>query len=59
MPNRYGETEEEPPLDDHHPGCRKGWLGEDPDGNPIPCIQCRPHLAEPAKVNDCDPNRYR
>ncbi|WP_175428051.1 hypothetical protein [Rhodococcus pyridinivorans] len=28
----------------HDPRCRRGWLGEDPDGHPIPCLTCRPHL---------------
>ena len=37
----------------HDPRCRSGWLGEDLDGRPIPCLRCRPHLASTAVVNDC------
>lgn len=29
----------------HDPRCVGGWLGDDPEGRPIPCLQCRPHLA--------------
>lgn len=29
----------------HDPRCRRGWLGEDPDGRPRPCLTCRPWLA--------------
>ena len=28
----------------HDPRCRNGWLGETPQGHPIPCTHCRPHL---------------
>lgn len=28
----------------HARECRGGWLGEDPDGRPVPCPTCRPHL---------------
>lgn len=28
----------------HDPDCRDGWLGEDADGRPVPCLECRPHL---------------
>lgn len=28
----------------HSPRGRDGWLGEDSEGRPIPCLQCRPHL---------------
>lgn len=37
----------------HDSRCRSGWLGEDLDGRPIPCLRCRPHLASTAVVNDC------
>lgn len=45
--DRYGE-----PIDDDEPTayspaehqCDQGWLGEDHDGRPIPCLVCRPHL---------------
>lgn len=29
---------------DHADRCIGGWLGEDPDGRPIACPRCRPHL---------------
>jgi hypothetical protein len=29
---------------DHDQRCRRGWLGEDNDGRPVPCLQCRPWL---------------
>lgn len=29
----------------HRARCVDGWLGEDPEGRPEPCLQCRPHLA--------------
>ena len=25
--------------------CARGWLGSDPEGRPIPCLTCKPHLA--------------
>lgn len=31
---------------DHATRCRRGWLGEDDAGRPIPCLLCRPWLAE-------------
>lgn len=37
----------------HDPRCRNGWLGDDLDGRPVPCLQCRPHLRQTADVNDC------
>lgn len=42
----------------HDPRCRRGWLGEDEDGRPIPCLTCRPHLAEVAcRVCQVPPRR--
>lgn len=32
----------------HAAACRRGWLGEDSEGRPIPCTRCRPHLAHVA-----------
>ncbi len=26
----------------HH--CESGWRGHDPEGRPIPCLTCKPHL---------------
>lgn len=44
------------PVDDttqttttHDSRCRSGWLGETDDGNPIPCLTCRPHLRRSAR----------
>lgn len=28
-----------------HHSCRAGWLGEDADRQPVPCLVCRPWLA--------------
>ncbi|WP_157514994.1 hypothetical protein [Nocardioides sp. J54] len=45
--DRYGDPiEDEPEEADrwHDPRCRDGWLGEDLQGRPVPCLQCRPHL---------------
>ncbi|MDF3305610.1 hypothetical protein P3H15_11320 [Rhodococcus sp. T2V] len=36
----------------HNPDCRSGWLGADLDDRPIPCLQCRPHLARIVNAND-------
>lgn len=33
-------------------GCHRGWLGEDLDGRPIPCLRCRPHLRKTAGADD-------
>lgn len=32
----------------HASTCHGGWLGEDQDGRPIPCLLCRPHLRDVA-----------
>jgi len=43
--DRYGdriEDSEQPEL--HDPRCVAGWLGDDEQDHPIPCLQCRPHL---------------
>lgn len=29
----------------HRPARCGGWLGEDEEGRPVPCLRCRPHLA--------------
>lgn len=47
--DRTGERVEDDALTRNHPiahdpRCRRGWLGEDLDGRPIPCLRCRPHL---------------
>ncbi|HEY9316112.1 hypothetical protein [Williamsia sp.] len=37
----------------HDPRCDNGWLGIDDEMRPIPCLQCRPHLARGlADTND-------
>jgi hypothetical protein len=33
----------------HASRCSGGWLGEDTEGRPIPCLQCRTHLARDRK----------
>lgn len=49
--DRTGEPVDDEPTTDmnpagaHDPLCRSGWLGEDINGRPIPCLRCRPHLA--------------
>ena len=45
--DRDGElVEADQRQDVHDPRCRGGWLGERPDGAVIPCLACRPHLAD-------------
>lgn len=42
-----------------NPECT-GWVGLHPETRmPIPCIECRPHLAKPAAVNDSDPAGWK
>lgn len=38
------ERREAPDPTDTHPPCVDGWLGEDDQGRPRPCLTCRPHL---------------
>lgn len=46
----------------HATRCRRGWLGEDECGRPIPCPICRPHLRRiacrtcGAPPTTCDPD---
>jgi hypothetical protein len=40
-PDRYGDPQ---PRTCRNPNCRKGWLGEDDEGRPIPCLECKDHL---------------
>lgn len=43
--DRTGEPLDELPDELAAPHrCRRGWVGEDDQGRPIPCITCRPHL---------------
>lgn len=48
--DRTGEPIEDEPDDqpaaepDRH-SCNGGWLGEDDEGRPRPCLICRPNLA--------------
>lgn len=51
MPDRYGD-EPSDASSFHDPRCRRGWLGQDLEGRPIPCLHCRPHLHKTADVND-------
>ncbi|MFC8047971.1 hypothetical protein [Nocardia sp. NPDC057353] len=40
------------------PNCR-GFRGLDArTGQPVPCYECRPHLAKPAVVKDSDPKGW-
>lgn len=53
--DRYGEPTEgvvtsTAPSGGHDPRCRRGWLGEDLDGRPVPCLICRPHLAQTVQL---------
>lgn len=32
------------PAPVHPAACVGGWLGEDSEGRPVPCLTCRPHL---------------
>lgn len=32
-----------PPEPPPH-ACRNGWLDDDEDGHPVPCLRCKPHL---------------
>jgi hypothetical protein len=32
------------PRPAHH--CVLGWVGEDAEGRPVPCLICRPHVLE-------------
>lgn len=49
-PDRYGEPDESPRCRD--PRCRRGWLGHDSEGRPIPCLDCKPHLKSTSTAND-------
>lgn len=46
--DRYGEPAPAEPVPtatvDHDPSCRNGYLGEDDNGHPIPCPDCKPWL---------------
>ncbi|WP_228002170.1 hypothetical protein [Nocardia australiensis] len=48
-PDRYGEPADRGCRD---PRCRRGFLGEDTEGRPIPCLACKPHLAVTTTAND-------
>ncbi|MGW4720895.1 hypothetical protein [Nocardia sp. NPDC004260] len=49
-PDRYGEPADRPCRDAR---CRRGWIGADDEGRPIPCLACKPHLAKTSTTNDC------
>jgi hypothetical protein len=57
------EREERAAADVHDERCHDGWLGETPDGLPIACTRCRPHLLNQpcltcnARPAACDANR--
>lgn len=46
--DRFGERLDPEPLPHTVDDACGGWLGEDPEGRPIPCLVHRPHL-RPAK----------
>ena len=48
-PDRYGEPE---PPKCRDPRCRRGWVGHDDEGRPIPCLDCKPHLRKTSTAND-------
>lgn len=48
-PDRYGDPQ---PRACRDPRCRRGWLGNDEEGRPIPCLSCKPHLARTKSSND-------
>jgi hypothetical protein len=52
--DRYGEPDDDPaPIrSEHDPRCQGGWLGADIDGRPVPCLQCRPHLAKTVGIRN-------
>jgi hypothetical protein len=54
--DRTGELIDEPtaPAPWHDPRCHDGWLPETTDRRPVPCLTCRPHIAE-----DLDRRRRR
>jgi hypothetical protein len=44
--DRFGEiVEPEPEPEDDHSRCRGGWLTDFDSDRPVPCPQCKPHLA--------------
>lgn len=49
MPDRFGDPE---PAKCRNPACRRGWLGHDDEGRPIPCPDCKPHLVSGTPSND-------
>lgn len=48
----HDRTGEQLDDDAHDPRCKSGWLGDDLDGRPVPCLVCRPHLFQTAKIHD-------
>jgi hypothetical protein len=48
-PDRYGDPQ---PRSCRDPRCRKGWIGTDDEGRPIPCLACKPHLAKTTTTHD-------
>lgn len=37
-------------IDDDRHECFDGWLGEDDEGRPRPCLTCRPGLARHGRI---------
>jgi len=44
--DRTGERVELESEAAHDDACSGGWLPEDYAGRPVPCLVCRPHLAD-------------
>ncbi|MGB7363327.1 MAG: hypothetical protein WA931_09855 [Rhodococcus sp. (in: high G+C Gram-positive bacteria)] len=59
MHDRTGDVIDLDATGGHDRRCRRGWLGEDAEGRPIPCLVCRPHLARPSEVHDIDDRRWK
>lgn len=55
MPDRYGNPDK-PPCPDPRCGTggrRPGWVDEDDEGRPVPCLLCKGHLIK-GTVHDND-----
>ncbi|WP_280475471.1 hypothetical protein [Nocardia asiatica] len=48
-PDRCGD---QPSGAEHDRRCRRGFLGEDDEGRPIPCLVCKPHLRQTSTTHD-------
>lgn len=53
VPRPSPDPAAQPPDPPHDSSCVGGWLGEDDQGRPRPCLVCRPHLAHPGPCRNC------